>query len=139
MAPRDFGLTISSSWGNGHAALGAGSATHSVIGVTFFQRDVSYYSSHRDITALTCGRLVLYGSWNAVRGAAESALADADAGLVTPYCPDARAATDLLVEAACLRGFYDLDAPVTLPPGARLLLDVARARPDRRYLVGGSQ
>jgi len=40
-----FGLTISSSWGNGHATLWRGSCkalSAHVQEVTFFERDVSY-------------------------------------------------------------------------------------------------
>lgn len=114
-----FGLSVSSSWGNGHAALWRG-----LIGallrdghrVTFFERDVPYYAEHRDLACLPeGGRLVLYPSWAEARPGARRALAEADAGIVTSYCPDALAATALLHEApALLRCFYDLDTPVTL-------------------------
>src|SRR5581483_2107966 len=42
-------------------------------------------------------------------------LEDTDVAMVTSYCPDAIAATDLILESrASMRVFYDLDAPVTL-------------------------
>ena len=47
-----FGLTISSSWGNGHATLWRGlcrAFAERGHAVTFFERDVPYYASHRDI------------------------------------------------------------------------------------------
>jgi spore maturation protein CgeB len=113
-----FGLSVSSSWGNGHATLWRGlikalaALGHSVV---FFERDVTYYAAHRDLTELPGGRLVLYDAWNAVRGAAREALADADVALVTSYCPDAvPASTELLDAPTPLRVFYDLDTPVTL-------------------------
>jgi hypothetical protein len=123
-----FGLTISSSWGNGHAALWRGliRALHSDgHQVTFFERDVPYYADHRDVTELPDGgELVLYEVWNPAR--ARQAADSSDVALVTSYCPDACAATALIGESrAPLRCFYDLDAPITLArPGC-----VLHARP----------
>ncbi|HET9959203.1 MAG TPA: glycosyltransferase, partial [Polyangiaceae bacterium] len=113
-----FGLTISSSWGNGHATLwrglcrGLAARAHQVV---FFERDVPYYRNARDLWELDSGRLVLYEDWTAVRARAAAELADADAAIVTSYCPDGSAATDLVLDArhAC-RVFYDMDTPVTL-------------------------
>lgn len=114
-----FGLTVSSSWGNGHAPLWRGliaallAAGHRV---TFFERDVSYYRDTRDLTRLPDGgELVLYSDWDEVLPQARRALARADVGMVTSYCPDALAATGLVQGSLLpLRCFYDLDTPVTL-------------------------
>jgi len=113
-----FGLTVSSSWGNGHATLWRGLCRalarrgHDVV---FFERDLPYYAMNRDLAELEGGRLRLYPSWPEVAGAARRELADADAGMVTSYCPDGIAAADLLLDAPVpLRVFYDLDTPVTL-------------------------
>lgn len=113
-----FGLTISSSWGNGHATLWRGLVR--ALGarghrVTFFERDVPYYAAHRDLAALDGHDLQLYASWDDVRDAAARAIEDADVAMVTSYCPDGRAASNLVLDsrAAC-RAFYDLDTPVTL-------------------------
>jgi spore maturation protein CgeB len=113
-----FGLSVSSSWGNGHATLWRGliralaALGHRVV---FFERDVPYYASHRDLTELPGGRLVLYPSWVEVVPCACVELADADAAMVTSYCPDAVAAGELVLDSpASLRAFYDLDTPVTL-------------------------
>src|SRR5205085_8934027 len=112
-----FGLSASSSWGNGHAvlwrALIRALAANGHV-VVFFERDVPYYAQHRDQTEIEGGRLVLYDEWNAVRPLAERELADADAGMVTSYCPDGIGATELVLEAPGLHVFYDLDTPVTL-------------------------
>ena len=111
-----FGLAISSSWGNGHAALWRGLVSALLAaghGVTFFERDVPYYAANRDLAALPAGgRLVLYQEWD--DAAAAQALAGADVGLVTSYCPDAAAARRAVCDSAALRCFYDLDTPVTL-------------------------
>jgi spore maturation protein CgeB len=113
-----FGLTISSSWGNGHATLWRGLCRSLVARgheIHFFERDVPYYAHHRDLTEIRGGRLYLYPDWEGIRRTAETELADADVGMVTSYCPDGLAATDLVLgsPAAC-RCFYDLDTGVTL-------------------------
>ncbi len=112
-----FGLAVSSSWGNGHAALWRGliAALHAQgHHVTFFERDVPYYAENRDLTDLPGGgELVLYDAWDAA--AARRAADGADVAIVTSYCPDALAATRIVQDSrAGLRCFYDLDTPVTL-------------------------
>lgn len=113
-----FGLSVSSSWGNGHATLWRGLCRalarrgHDVV---FFEQDVPYYARHRDLHALPGGRLVLYPTWAAALPRAREQLAGADVAMVTSYCPDAIAATALALESRVgLRVFYDLDTPVTL-------------------------
>jgi spore maturation protein CgeB len=113
-----FGLTISSSWGNGHATLWRG-LCRALAGrghhVVFFERDVPYYASHRDLTELPGMQLQLYPDWNSVLPLARKHVADADVGMVTSYCPDGVAAADLVLASRTrLRTFYDLDTPVTL-------------------------
>lgn len=113
-----FGLSVTSSWGNGHATLwrglikGLSRLGHRVV---FFERDTAFYAKHRDISELDGGELVLYGSWDEVRQDAVRHLAEADAAIVTSYCPDARAASEAsLGSPARVRCFYDLDTGVTL-------------------------
>jgi spore maturation protein CgeB len=113
-----FGLSVSSSWGNGHATLWRGlirALTAAGHRVTFLERDVPYYASHRDMHELPGGRLVLYPTWDEVVSTAMAELSQADAAIVTSYCPDAVAATDAVLDSAVsLSVFYDLDTPVTL-------------------------
>ncbi|HYH09851.1 MAG TPA: glycosyltransferase [Thermoanaerobaculia bacterium] len=113
-----FGLTVSSSWGNGHATLWRAllrSLTSDGHEAVFFERDVPYYASTRDLHRGAGYDLVLYNEWNEALPLAESALADADVAIVTSYCPDALAATDLIMPRPdVLHVFYDLDTPVTL-------------------------
>jgi spore maturation protein CgeB len=113
-----FGLTVSSSWGNGHATIwrglcrALGARGHEVV---FFERDVPYYAAHRDLAQLPGGRLVLYPSFEQVRPLAAQELRGADAAMVTSYCPDALPASELVLSSrAQVRAFYDLDTPVTL-------------------------
>jgi spore maturation protein CgeB len=112
-----FGLAISSSWGNGHATLWRGLCRALALRghrVAFYERDVPYYAAHRDMWTLPGGDLHLYSSWEEVRATAAADVADADAAMVTSFCPDARAAEALILESQTLRVFYDLDTPVTL-------------------------
>jgi spore maturation protein CgeB len=114
-----FGLTLSSSWGNGHATLwrgliaALGARGHEVV---FFERDVPYYAAHRDFTELSDAQLLLYPDWADIAAQALHHTRQADATLVTSYCPDAQSATRLIFEAAprAQHVFYDLDTPVTL-------------------------
>ena len=113
-----FGLSVSSSWGNGHATLWRGLCNalakrgHRVV---FLERDVPYYASTRDLFELPGGELILYRDWTEVLLPAQRHLADSDVALVTSYCPDAIAATALALDSAVrLRVFYDLDTLVTL-------------------------
>jgi spore maturation protein CgeB len=119
-----FGLTVSSSWGNGHATLWRGllralaKRGHEVV---FFERDTPYYADNRDLHELPGGgELVLYPDWEAIRHRAVDEIADADVAMVTSYCPDGLAATAAVLDAGrALRVFYDLDTPVTLSRLAR--------------------
>ena len=113
-----FGLTISSSWGNGHAtpyraiirALhGLGHQVH------FFEKDVPYYSSRRDLGSCDYCELTLYPDWDTVSGRALAIAAESDVVITASYLPDGRRINDkVLGLARPLRVFYDLDTPVTL-------------------------
>lgn len=113
-----FGLTMSSSWGNGHATLwralcrSLAARGHRVV---FFERDVPYYAAHRDLIEIPQGRLLLYSEWADALPAAVRHLEDADVAMVTSYCPDGAVASELVLGSqAGVRVFYDLDTPVTL-------------------------
>jgi len=112
-----FGLTVSSSWGNGHATLWRGliralaKRGHRVV---FFEKDESYYAANRDLFEIPGGDLVFYQDWGDIRQRAKAELLDADVAMATSYCPDGIAASELLLDAARpLHVFYDLDTPVT--------------------------
>jgi spore maturation protein CgeB len=112
-----FGLTMSSSWGNGHATLwrglckALGRMGHQVV---FFEHNQRYYESARDAEAVPGAELVIYEDWSSVRSLAARTLSDADAAIVTSYCPDAIEARDAILDADALAVFYDLDTGVTL-------------------------
>jgi spore maturation protein CgeB len=130
-----FGLTLSSSWANGHATPWRGllkalsAAGHQAI---FFERNTDYYAAHRDLVAPDFCDLVLYDDWRSIAGQALTAVDNADVAMVTSYCADGLAACRLVLDAPrAVKVFYDLDTPVTLaalaehgvaiPGGARYL------------------
>src|SRR3954449_245224 len=113
-----FGLSVSSSWGNGHATLWRGliralaQLGHQVV---FYERDVPYYAEHRDLPTLAHGDLRLYPDWGTIAEVARRDVQGADAAIVTSYCYDGIAAAELVLSSCPgLRVFYDLDTPITL-------------------------
>src|SRR5205085_941975 len=74
-----------------------------------------WYAAHRDCFGLPNGQLCIYDHWNDIRSRALEALRNADVGVVTSYCHDGVAATDLVLDSAVdCKLFYDLDTPITL-------------------------
>lgn len=114
-----FGLTVSSSWGNGHATLWRGllkalaARGHSV---TFYEKDVPYYASTRDgWSPPRCVDIRLYSMYEDIANEAATACNEADAAILTSYCPDGERLSHLAAESqSALKVFYDLDTPVTL-------------------------
>jgi len=112
-----FGLSISSSWGNGHATLwrglikGLARRGHDVV---FYERDTDYYRANRDLLHPEGCRLEIYPEWSEIVQRARRDLSDADAAVVTSYCADGIEAGKEVCDAHCIHAFYDLDTPVTL-------------------------
>lgn len=113
-----FGLSLTSSWGNGHATTYRGLLSglrRRGHAVTFFEKDVEWYARHRDLPQPPQARLQLYQHWTEVRPAALRAAREADAVIVGSYFPDAiPLLDDLLARETALTCFYDIDTPVTL-------------------------
>ncbi|MBV9582740.1 MAG: glycosyltransferase [Chloroflexi bacterium] len=109
-----FGLSLSSSWGNGHAIPFRGLCRElAALGweITFFERDVEWYRSNRDVPSAEYCDLRFYEDW---RHEAESAVAKSDTLLVGSYVPDGAALIDWLLSRDRPVFFYDIDTPVTL-------------------------
>ena len=111
------GLTLSSSWGNGHAttyrALLSGLAQ---LGheVTFYECDRPWYASHRDLPRPDFAKLVLYNDLAELMSHG-SDLAGADAVVVGSYVVDGASLIKRLGElTSSPLLFYDIDTPVTL-------------------------
>jgi spore maturation protein CgeB len=113
-----FGLTLSSSWGNGHATpYRAIIRALDRLGheVHFFEKDVPYYSSRRDFDSCNYCELTLYPAWANIRERALLAAADSDVVITASFLPEGRRINDEILDLGRpLRVFYDLDTPVTL-------------------------
>ena len=113
-----YGLTITSSWGNGHATTyrsllkalrKRGHTLH------FVEQDVEWYRSNRDLPRPDFCTVHLYDDWQASAPGLLALADDADAIVLGSYFPDAIAATAQLRERiSCPILFYDIDTPVTL-------------------------
>ena len=112
------GLSITSSWGNGHAttyrALTRALRTrgHEII---FFEKDVEWYASNRDMPEPPFCRVHLYEHWQDIANLLRRELASADVAMVGSFCPDGIHAIDLVLESApSVKAFYDIDTPITI-------------------------
>ncbi|WP_437672475.1 CgeB family protein [Sorangium sp. So ce131] len=121
MKPLSFvflGLSITSSWGNGHATTYRGllkrlaQRGHRVL---FLERDLWFYAENRDLPHPPYGRTELYQSLDDLHERFRDVVRDADMVVVGSYVPDGVAVGAWVTETA--RGktaFYDIDTPVTL-------------------------
>lgn len=113
-----FGLSLSSSWGNGHAttyrALLRG--LHSWgCRLTFFERDVSWYASHRDLPDPDFCELLLYNDIDELTQRFGTRLREADAVIIGSFVPQGVSVIDTVARLHPRRlCFYDIDTPVTL-------------------------
>lgn len=113
-----FGLSITSSWGNGHATTYRALARalhrrgHTII---FFERDVEWYGSNRDMPEPPFCRVHIYENWPEILGQARRELCDCDVAMVGSYFPDGVAAIEEVLESGAARKvFYDIDTPITV-------------------------
>ncbi|MDB5512545.1 MAG: glycosyltransferase [Enterovirga sp.] len=112
-----LGLSLSSSWGNGHATTfrallkAFGARGHDIL---FLERDVPWYAAHRDLPDPDFCRLVFYPDLPALERHRDE-IAHADAVIVGSYVPEGVAVGALVQrEARGVTAFYDIDTPVTL-------------------------
>ncbi|HEV7254276.1 MAG TPA: glycosyltransferase [Mesorhizobium sp.] len=126
-----IGLSLSSSWGNGHATTYRGMlrGLHALgCRVHFLERDVPWYGgAARDLPEPDFCRLSFYDAVEEIAARFGGRIRAADAVIVGSYVPDGVAVIDA-VAALQPKGFafYDIDTPVTL---AKL------ARGDEEYLA----
>ena len=113
-----FGLSITSAWGNGHATTFRAlcEALHARgHRITFFEKNLEWYESNRDLPDPPYCELVVYESWNNVQSRVKRELMGCDIALVGSYFPDGYAAIDLISESKVpIKAFYDIDTPITL-------------------------
>ena len=127
-----LGLSITSSWGNGHATTyrslvrELSSRGHEVL---FLERDMPWYRDNRDLPKPPWCSTGLYSCTDELKDRFEADVMDADFVMVGSYVPEgvtvARWALDIARGATA---FYDIDTPVTF---AKLRLR------DYEYLTPG--
>jgi spore maturation protein CgeB len=113
-----LGLSITSSWGNGHAttyrALIKAMAARGHR-ITFLERDRPWYRGNRDLSAASYCRIELYNTLADVPARFGKAIMDADLVILGSFVPDGTALADwITTNARGVTAFYDIDTPVTL-------------------------
>lgn len=119
-----FGLSITSSWGNGHATTYRGLVRELVArghDVLFLERDVPWYAENRDLPKPLHGTTALYRSIEEVKDRFSRQIRQADVVMVGSYVPDGVAVGEWVTsEAGGVTAFYDIDTPVTIARLERL-------------------
>jgi spore maturation protein CgeB len=113
-----IGLSVTSSWGNGHATTyralieALASRGHHV---TFLEREVPWYRGHRDLTKPSNWTVKLYQSLQDIPRRYTSLIRDANLVILGSYVPDGIAIAEwVTAHAQGVTAFYDIDTPVTL-------------------------
>src|SRR5581483_8750947 len=113
-----FGLSITSSWGNGHATTyrslvrGLSARGHDVC---FLERDLPWYASNRDLPWPRYGRFELYTGLQNLKERFAQQVRDADLVIVGSYVPEGASIGAWVTSiAGGVTAFYDIDTPVTL-------------------------
>ena len=119
-----LGLSITSSWGNGHATTYRGlvrelaARGHDVL---FLERDVPWYAANRDLPRPGGAHRRCTAASTSCATASRDTVRDADVVIVGSYVPEGVAGGRLgaAPRRAALTAFYDIDTPVTLAKLAR--------------------
>lgn len=113
-----IGLTISSSWGNGHATTyrgllkELGSMGHDVF---FLEHDKPWYSNNRDLDLPKEYQLKFYTTVDELKAEFESLVQSAQLVIVGSYVPEGVDVSQWVLNTANgVTAFYDIDTPVTL-------------------------
>lgn len=113
-----LGLSITSSWGNGHATTYRALVRALVERghrVLFLERDAPWYAAHRDLPAPPHGRTVLYRDLAELRSRFGRDVERADLVIVGSYVREGVAiGAWVTARASGLTAFYDIDTPVTM-------------------------
>jgi spore maturation protein CgeB len=113
-----LGLSITSSWGNGHATTyralvrALHQRGHDVL---FLERDVPWYADNRDMARCEFCAVKLYTSVTDLARRFAGAVAGADLVVVGSFVPEGIEVGQWATETATgICAFYDIDTPVTL-------------------------
>lgn len=113
-----LGLSVTSSWGNGHATTYRGllrelaTRGHDVL---FLERDVPWYAENRDMPEPPFCRTELYTTIPDLKDRFAADVRDADIVIVGSYVPEGVDVGRWVVDTAQgVTAFYDIDTPVTM-------------------------
>ena len=113
-----LGLSITSTWGNGHATTYRALLKELAARghrVTFLERDVPWYSSNREFDKAPYCQISLYSSLAELRDRYTNLVRNADLVVVGSYVPEGITVGEWVISTAKgIRAFYDIDTPVTL-------------------------
>jgi spore maturation protein CgeB len=113
-----IGLSITSSWGNGHATTYRGLAAElAALGhdILFLEKDVPWYSQNRDLPAAHYARVELYRDAETLRSHFSTEIRSASCVIVGSFIDDGIAIGKWVnATAGGITAFYDIDTPVTL-------------------------
>jgi spore maturation protein CgeB len=134
-----LGLSITSSWGNGHATTYRGlvrelaARGHDVL---FLERDMEWYAANRDLPKPPYGRTELYSDFKELKDRFTSEIREADFVVVGSFVQEGIVIGEWVTRIA--RGataFYDIDTPVTIANLASGAADYISADLVRRYQI----
>jgi spore maturation protein CgeB len=132
-----FGLSVTSSWGNGHATTyrslirGLAERGHRVL---FLERDTPWYAGNRDEPNPRGAHTELYDNFDDLPARFERAVADATLVIVGSFVPEGtRVGEWVLSIAKGTTAFYDIDTPVTLAKLAEGCREYVTPELIRRY------
>jgi spore maturation protein CgeB len=113
-----LGLSITSSWGNGHATTYRGLVRELAARgheICFLERHLPWYADNRDLRRLPGVEIAIYRSVSALQRRHERVVREADAVIVGSYVPEGIAVGEWVRRfTEGVTAFYDIDTPVTL-------------------------
>jgi len=132
-----LGLSVTSSWGNGHATTYRGLMRELVRRghrVTFLERDRPWYADNRDLPKPPYGVTHIYRSLRQLRSRFQTLVGDADLVMIGSFVPQGTEIGEWVTRTARgVTAFYDIDTPVTLAKLARDDADYVTRALVRRY------
>lgn len=128
-----LGLSITSSWGNGHATTYR-SLVKALVKrghrVLFLERDVYWYADNRDLPHPPFGTTRLYNNLDELREKYYEKIKNADMVIIGSYVPEGVEAVKFVLNTASgIKAFYDIDTPVTIAKLERM--DYEYISPDQ--------
>lgn len=134
-----LGLSITSSWGNGHATTYRAllrefaARGHEIV---FLERDLPWYRANRDLTVFPHAEIHCYESLDELKRRYANVVRAAEAVIVGSYVPEGTLVGEwALATATGVTAFYDIDTPVTLAKLSRGDFEYLSPALIRRYQV----